>query len=221
MKKKEKKHSSLPSPAITHFPTPLVKKKSPLSDEEKIEIIADKFKDIMEVLGLDLTNDSLAKSPYRVAKMYVKEIFSGLNEANFPTMSFFENEFCLREQSNRVFTKVAFMSFCEHHFVPMTGFVYVAYLPKKKIIGISKIYRIVQFFSKRPQLQERLTAQIADCLAILLQVEDVAVSITAHHHCLMVEGIQEEKNQTITNVLRGEFYHSGALKQEFFASIRN
>lgn len=213
-KKNKKTHIS---PAETHFPTP----KCPVSysQEEKIEIIADHFKEIMITLGLDLSNDSLVKTPFRVAKMFVQEVFSGLDENNFPDISFFEDKLQHESQTSMISTKVGFTSFCEHHFVPMSGFAYVAYIPHQKIIGISKIPRIVRYFARRPQLQERLTAQIADCLAILLETEDVAVSITARHECVMARGIQDEESHTITNVLRGEFYLNDASKREFFEAI--
>lgn len=218
MTKKTKKSPPV-SPAVTHFPTPKLNRKPQLSNDEKIEIIADRFKDIMETLGLDLTDDSLAKTPYRVAKMYVQEVFSGLDEENFPAISFFENNFHHDPQSNMVFTKVSFTSFCEHHFVPMSGFAYVAYLPHRKIIGISKVLRIVRYFACRPQLQERLTAQIADSLALLLESENVAVSLTARHQCVMARGIQDEHSHTITNVLRGHFHTNEEIKRGFFEAI--
>ena len=140
MTKTNKEHLTFNiSPAVTHFPTPKVDKQSDLSDEEKIEIIASHFKEIMETLGLDLTNESLAKTPYRVAKMYVQEVFSGLDEDHFPAISFFEETFQHTSQTSMIFTKVSFTSFCEHHFVPMSGFAHVAYLPRTKIIGISKL----------------------------------------------------------------------------------
>lgn len=213
-KKKTKAH-----PAITNFPSPILDHSKQLSDEEKIEIIADKFKDILDVLGLDTLNESIARTPYRVAKMYVQEVFSGLDYKNFPPMSFFDEDFDKDHQANMVFVKVGFTSFCEHHFVPMNGVAYVAYLPAKKLIGLSKIPRIVRFFARRPQLQERLTAQIADCLSILLDIENVAVSIAAYHYCVLARGIEDEKSHTITNVLRGEFNHNENLRKEFFEAI--
>lgn len=206
------------SPAVTHFPTPKLKK-SDLTNKEKIEIISAHFKKILETLGLDLTNESLSKTPNRVAKMFVEEAFSGLDEDNFPSISFFEDDVHYEHQSRMVFLKVSFTSFCEHHFVPMTGYAYVAYIPKGKLIGLSKIPRLVRYFAQRPQLQERLTAQIADSMAILLEIEDVAVSITARHHCVMARGIENEKSHTITNVLRGEFHSNKETKKSFFEAL--
>ncbi len=213
------KKAHIPSPAITHFPSPILKEKFLQSDEEKIRLIADRFREIMEILGLDMTDDSITKTPERVAKMYVQEVFSGLNEANFPDISFFKDEIHHEHKSHMVFIKVGFTSFCEHHFVPMTGFAYVAYLPANKLIGISKIPRLVRFFACRPQLQERLTAQIADSLAILLQTNDIAVSIHARHYCVMVRGIQDENSRMLTNVLRGQFDSDEKLRREFFEGI--
>lgn len=219
-KPKTKPESELPiSPAVTRFPSPLVKERYTLSDEEKITQIAEHFQGIMEILGLDVNNQSLKDTPYRIAKMYVKEIFSGLDEANFPDISFFQEDFQHEHKGNIVFLKVSFTSFCEHHFVPMVGFAYIAYIPKTRVIGLSKIHRIVRFFARRPQIQERLTAQIADSLALLLDTEEVAVSINARHYCVIARGIQDEHNHTVTNVLRGQFGTKDILRREFFESI--
>jgi GTP cyclohydrolase I len=218
MTKKIKKNQA-PSPAVTNFPSPILKVKPALSEEEKIQKIAHHFEEIMKVLGLDLTNDSLQKTPDRVAKMYVQEVFSGLDESNFPDISFFKDEFHHEHKAHMIFVKAGFTSFCEHHFIPMTGFAYVAYLPRDKIIGISKIPRLVRFFARRPQLQERLTAQIADSLALLLQTDDVAVSVNARHYCVMARGIQDENSHTVTNVLRGNFNTQEDLRREFFEAI--
>lgn len=205
--------------AITNFPSPILPKVSCLSDEEKIAKIEEHFRGIMEALGLDINDDSLARTPYRVAKMYVKEIFSGLDPKAFPEISFFKDEFHHEHHSNMVFVKVGFTSFCEHHFVPMNGIAYVAYLPEDQLIGLSKIPRIVRYFSRRPQVQERLTAQIADSLSILLETDNVAVSITAHHYCVIARGIEDENSHTITNVLRGEFNTNPNLRSEFFEGV--
>lgn len=205
--------------AVTNFPSPTVRPHPDLSNEQKIEYIAKRFREIMEVLGLDLTNDSLANTPQRVAKMYVNEIFSGLDEKNFPEISFFENASQPNQRSSIVFTKVNFNSFCEHHFVPMNGTAFVAYLPNDKLIGLSKIPRLVRYFARRPQLQERLTAQIADSLAILLETENVAVSIVAQHFCIIARGIEDAESRTITNVLRGDFDSNVDMRHEFFEAI--
>lgn len=220
MKKKDSASvQSTPSPAVTHFPSPLRPSQSPLTKEQKIELIANRFKEILEILGLDIEDESLVQTPQRIAKMYVEEIFSGLDENNFPSISFFKDVIHHEHKANMVFVKVGFTSFCEHHFVPLTGFAYVAYLPGSQLIGLSKIPRIVRYFARRPQLQERLTAQIADSLAILLQTEDVAVSITAQHTCVTVRGVQDECSHMITNVLRGQFNSDPNIRREFFEGI--
>lgn len=218
-KSSQSKVKNSTNPAITNFPSPIIPLKTPLSDQEKIDIIASRFKDILEVLGLDLNNDSIAKTPYRIARMYVNEVFSGLDLETFPEISFFKDELHHEHKPNMVFVKVGFTSFCEHHLVPMSGIAYVAYLPGKHLIGLSKIPRIVRFFAKRPQLQERLTAQIGDSLAVLLNTDNVAVSIVAHHYCVIARGIEDENSHTITNVLRGEFHANESLKREFFEGI--
>lgn len=205
--------------AITRFPSPLALNPPQLSDEEKIAYIAERFRDIMEVLGLDLSDESLTRTPYRVAKMYVNEIFSGLDLKQFPTVSFIEDEYAYNSQPSMVFVKVNFNSFCEHHFVPMNGTAYVAYLPNRKLIGLSKIPRIVKFFACRPQVQERLTAQIADSLAMLLDTEHVAVSLTAQHFCVIARGIEDTESHTTTNMLRGDFNTNDNIRREFFEAI--
>lgn len=204
---------------VTAYPTSLKNVGPELSKEEKIETIAVHFKAIMETLGLDTTDVSLARTPYRVAKMYVNEIFSGLDGTTFPAISFIEDEFQHDSHSNIVFLKVNFNSFCEHHFVPMNGIAYIAYLPNGKLIGLSKIPRLVRFFSKRPQVQERLTAQIADSLVTLLGTENVAVSLSAQHFCVMARGVENENSRAITNVLRGGFDSDVDLRREFFEAI--
>jgi GTP cyclohydrolase IA len=217
--KKPKAQSKHPLPAITHFPSPIVTERSTLSREEKIEYIAVRFKEIMEMLDLDLSDASLAKTPYRVAKMYVNEVFSGLDYNNFPTISHIDNDFKYETHNHIVFMRVNFNSFCEHHFVPMVGTAYVAYVPHEKVIGLSKIPRIVRYFSRRPQVQERLSAQIADCLVTVLESEDVAVSIAAEHYCILARGIEDEESHAITNVLRGKFESDIELRKEFFEAI--
>lgn len=227
MKKKAPKNkpkASLPLYVRTHYPSPIIDNPPTMSDEEKIELIADKFKDIMEVLGLDLSDDSLKRTPYRIARMYIKEIFSGLDHNNFPEVSFFENKFQPSQgqgdSANIILVKVNFTSFCEHHFVPMSGFAYIAYVPHKKLIGLSKIPRIVRFFAKRPQVQERLAAQIADSLVLLLETENVAISIIAEHYCVISRGIENEHSNTVTNILRGNFQSNESLRREFFESMK-
>lgn len=221
-KKTSGQKSSLPMYVKTHYPSPILDNPVQMSDEKKIEFIAKRYKEIMEVLGLDLSDDSLQKTPQRIAKMYVKEIFSGLDQSNFPEISFFENKFRKKkgESDDMILVKVNFTSFCEHHFVPMRGYAYVAYLPNKKLIGLSKIPRIVRFFAKRPQVQERMAAQIVDSLSLLLETENVAISIVAEHYCVIARGIENEHSNTVTNILRGKFQTQDILRREFFESIK-
>lgn len=204
--------------AITRYPSSIVS--SPLSQEEKIDLIADRFRDIMQALGLDLTDESLAKTPLRVAKMYVNEVFSGLDVNNFPEIRLIEEE-CTSEvgHHNFILTKCGFTSFCEHHFVPMWGQAFVAYIPQGKLLGLSKIHRIVRFFAQRPQLQERLTSQIADSLAILLESEDVAVTIQAQHFCVMARGVRDENGITTTSYFSGKFKTDASMREEFFRGV--
>lgn len=204
--------------ATTHFPTPMSHFSPSMTDDEKIKYIEEKFRDIMWALGLDLSNDSLVRTPERVATMFVKEIFSGLKPENFPAISVFRDSVQYRH-SNLVAVKTYFHSFCEHHFIPMDGEAYVAYVPNGKWIGLSKIPRIVRYFARRPQVQERLNAQIADSLAILLETENVAVSLVLEHTCVAARGIGDTQSHTITNVLRGEFETNEMLRREFFEAI--
>ncbi len=196
-----------------------------LSDEAKIEQIALHFGAIMELLGLDTSEHSLQATPQRVAKMYVKDIFAGLNEDNFPKIELFVNDASAESfkvsQQQTLFSKVNFISFCEHHFVPMIGCAYVAYVPHKKLIGLSKIPQIVRYFAARPQLQERLTGEIANCFSSLLETEHVAVSLKANHCCVMVQDMHAGQHQTITNVLCGDFHHNSNLRQEFLTLINS
>lgn len=192
-------------------PTPYIE--SSLSDDQKIEKISGHFKAIMETLGLDLTNDSLEKSPHRVAKMYVKEIFGGLKVENFPRISVIENE--MQYDQMIVVKDVSVISFCEHHFVTIQGKANIAYIPRKRVIGLSKINRIAKYFSQRPQVQERLTKQIADCLSYVLDTPHVAVMIDAKHYCVISRGVEDVNSTTLTCDLRGEFREDEKTRQEF------
>ena len=175
-----------------------------LSDEQKMAIIEEKFRDIMEVMGLDLTDDSLNGTPRRVAKMYVKEIFYGLNPENKPKISVFENKFKYGEML--VEKNINLNSTCEHHFLPIVGKAHVAYVSNGEVIGLSKINRIVDYFARRPQVQERLTVQIASELRKVLKTEDVAVLIDARHMCVSSRGIQDEGSSTVTAEYSGGGY---------------
>lgn len=196
----------------TSADTPLRADAFALSDREKMQRIEGHFRAIMETLGLDLTDDSLKGTPKRVAKMYVQEIFSGLNPANSPEIALFENKY--RYQEMLVEKDITFFSNCEHHFVPIMGKVHVAYISNGFVIGLSKINRIVQYFAKRPQVQERLTVQIANELRRVLQTEDVAVIVDAVHLCVSSRGIQDVNSATVTAHYSGKFKEE-ATRREF------
>ncbi|MBC8004004.1 MAG: GTP cyclohydrolase I FolE [Verrucomicrobia bacterium] len=196
----------------TSLETPLREDAFVLSDEQKIVIIESKFREIMDVLGLDLKDDSLNGTPHRVAKMYVKEIFSGLNPSNMPKISVFENKFKYGEML--VEKNINLNSTCEHHFLPIVGKAHVAYISSGEVVGLSKINRIVDYYARRPQVQERLTVQIANELKRILKTEDVAIVIDAKHMCVSSRGIQDESSSTITAEYGGVFKNPNR-KDEF------
>ena len=196
----------------TSLETPMREDAFLLSDEQKMLLIENKFHDIMNILGLDLTDDSLSGTPHRVAKMFVKEIFSGLNPENKPKISVFENKFRYCEML--VEKNINLNSTCEHHFLPIVGKAHIAYVSSGEVIGLSKINRVVDYFSRRPQVQERLTVQIANELKRILKTEDVAVVIDARHLCVSSRGIQDEGSSTITSEYGGVFKDQ-RRKEEF------
>jgi len=196
----------------TSIETPLRDDAFDIADDEKIQIIASHFREIMNTLGLDLKDDSLNGTPLRVAKMYVKEIFSGLDPKNKPGISLFENKFNYNQML--VEKDITFHSNCEHHFVPFSGKAHVAYISTGKVIGLSKINRIVQYYAQRPQVQERLTVQIANELKTVLQTDDVAVVIDASHLCVSSRGIKDNNSRTVTADYSGIFLES-RKKDEF------
>lgn len=196
----------------TSFETPLREDAFAMDDDLKMELIEKKFREIMHVLGLDLTDDSLKGTPRRVAKMYVQEIFSGLDPKNKPKVALFENKYKYNEML--VEKDITFYSNCEHHFVPIIGKAHVAYISNGKVIGLSKINRVVQYFAKRPQVQERLTVQIANELKEMLQTEDVAIVIDAKHLCVSSRGVNDVNSSTITAHYSGKFQEENT-KAEF------
>ena len=187
----------------TSLKTPMKLGAFSISDDEKKEKIAFLFREIMDVMGLDLTDDSLKGTPERVAKMYIEEIFSGLNPNNKPKIALFDNKY----QYNQMLVEknITFYSNCEHHFVPIIGKAHVAYISSGKVIGLSKLNRIVQYYAKRPQVQERLTNQIAEDLKDILQTENIAVIIDAKHLCVSSRGIKDDTSATVTSYYGGEF----------------
>lgn len=187
-------------------------------DELKIELIAKHFKEIMHILGLDLNDDSLKGTPERVAKMYVNEIFRGLNPDNRPETRLFENKFKFNELL--VEKDISFYSNCEHHFVPFFGKAHVAYIPSGKVVGLSKINRIVQYYASRPQVQERLTVQIANDLKEALGTESVAIIIEAKHLCVASRGVKDDSSTTTTSHYSGKF-NDDHLRNEFLTLVGN
>ena len=202
----------------TSFETPLREDAFALDDDLKIELIGKHFREIMNILGLDLTDDSLSGTPHRVAKMFVKETFGGLNPANKPKATLFDNKY----QYNQMLVEkdITLHSTCEHHFVPIIGKAHVAYISSGKVIGLSKLNRIVQYFAKRPQVQERLTVQIANELKEVLQTEDVAVVIDAKHLCVATRGVNDTASSTVTVHYSGKFTED-AIRDEFLKHITN
>ncbi len=188
---------------FTGLETPMKANAFDMSNEEKKERISILFSEIMDVLGLDLNDDSLKGTPDRVAKMYVEEIFSGLDPKNKPKVALFDNKY----QYNQMLVEkdITFYSNCEHHFVPIIGKAHVAYISSGKVIGLSKLNRIVQYYAKRPQVQERLTNQIANELKRVLQTEDVAVIIDAKHLCVSSRGVKDDTSATVTTYYGGKF----------------
>jgi GTP cyclohydrolase I len=200
----------------TSADTPLRADAFDMDDKTKMLKIEEHFREIMNVLGLDLTDDSLRGTPKRVAKMYVQEIFSGINPKNKPEIALFENKYKYKEML--VEKDITFYSNCEHHFVPIYGKAHVAYISNGQVIGLSKINRVVQYFARRPQVQERLTIQIAEELKRVLNTEDVAVVIDAVHLCVSSRGVQDNDSKTVTSHFGGKF-NDEASRREFFTYI--
>lgn len=186
---------------------------SPYSRTEKIDIIERKFHDIMQTLGLDLSDDSLIETPKRVAKMYVGEIFWGLDYEAFPKCTTVDNK--MKYDEMVVERNVSVQSNCEHHFVVIDGLATVAYIPKQKVLGLSKINRIVEYFSKRPQIQERLTEQVYHALQYILETDNIAVVIDAVHYCVRSRGVEDSGSSTVTSKLGGVFKTEPAVRAEF------
>ena len=199
----------------TSAATPLREDAFEMNDELKIQLIQKHFKDIMHIMGLDLSDDSLKETPHRVAKMFVKEIFSGLNPANKPEATLFQNKYQYDEML--IEKNITLCSYCEHHFVPIVGKVHVAYISNGNVIGLSKINRLVQYYAKRPQVQERLTNQIAEGLKEVLQTNDVAIVIDAVHLCVTSRGINDTNSSTVTTYYSGKF--NGETKKAEFLSL--
>jgi GTP cyclohydrolase I len=191
--------------------TPMIE--NGLTRDEKYSRIRESMKNIVETLGLDLQDDSLTETPHRIAKMYVDELFGGLDYSNFPKISVIDNKMGVEEMVK--VDNISVISTCEHHFVTIDGASRVAYIPTNKIIGLSKINRIVRFFAQRPQVQERLTQQILVALQTLLETDDVAVTIDATHYCVKSRGVMDSNSSTQTTALGGQFKEDKSMRAEF------
>ncbi|WP_421870142.1 GTP cyclohydrolase I FolE [Motiliproteus sp.] len=196
-----------------HLETPLVE--TPYTSEQKYERIRGLLTEVVATLGLDLDDDSLCETPHRIAKMYVHEIFSGLDYDNFPRIAVIENKMGVDEMVK--VKGIDLTSTCEHHFITIDGSARVAYIPAQKIIGLSKINRIVRFFAKRPQVQERLTQQVLVALQTLLETDNVAVSIEATHYCVKARGVKDVNSSTSTTALGGIFKTNHHTRAEFLS----
>jgi GTP cyclohydrolase I len=181
-----------------------------VDDELKVKLITEKFKDIIQILGLDLSDDSIKDTPKRVALMYVNEIFRGLNPKHKPKVTIFKNTY--KYYSPVIELDIPFTSFCEHHFVPIQGKANISYIPKDYVLGLSKIHRLVDFYARRPQVQERLTMQIFDELSITLQTNDVGVALKASHSCISCRGVGDMGSSTLTSAFKGQFRDDSNLK---------
>ena len=195
--------------------TPMVENR--LSHDEKLNKILNNTKEILETLGLDLKDDSLCETPKRIAKMYLNEVYWGLDYHNFPKITTITNK--MNYETMLIERGISVKSNCEHHFLPFLGEAYVAYIPNNTIIGLSKINRIVEFFSRRPQVQERLTEQIFHALCYILGTNNVAVCVRAFHTCVRVRGVEDTNSDTITSRLGGLFLEGTALRNEFYQSV--
>lgn len=188
-----------------------------LSRDQKYQKISALMKDVVQTLGLDLADDSLAETPHRIAKMYVDEIFSGLDYRNFPKVTQIDNKMQVKEMIK--VRDISVSSTCEHHFITIDGTATVAYIPENKVIGLSKINRIVRFFAQRPQVQERLTEQVLVALQTLLETDNVAVSIEAVHYCVKARGVMDTNSKTQTTALGGSFREDARTRSEFFSRL--
>jgi len=209
-KQKDKKH------LFSEITTPVRTDANQMPDEEKMKRIEEKMKDVLDILGLDLNDDSLSGTPRRVAKMYVMEIFKGLNPDNMPKLSSFENKYKYGEML--VEKDISVFSTCEHHFLPIIGKAHVAYISNGRVLGLSKINRIVDYFARRPQVQERLTVQIVKAMQEALGTEDVACIVDAKHMCLVSRGIKDITSSTLTAEYAGKF-KDPEVRKEFLRYI--
>ncbi len=198
--------------------TPMVEIEEAVQLDDRRARIREKFEQILTLLGMDLRDDSMKDTPDRLMKMYMNEIFWGMNYENFPKITSVQNKMQYNEMV--IETNIRVNSFCEHHLVPISGVAHVAYIPDKKVIGLSKMNRIVEFFCRRPQIQERLTEQIYLAMATILETRSVAVTIHASHYCVISRGVEDPNSKTITSKLGGGFDNL-VTRQEFLNLVRN
>jgi GTP cyclohydrolase I len=198
--------------------TPIIDDMLAVENKKKIDILEEAFTVIWKTLGMDLSDDSLAETPNRMAKMYVNEIYFGLKEENFPKCTTVENKMHYDEMV--VERNIIVMSNCEHHGVTIDGLATVAYIPNTKVLGLSKINRIVEYFAKRPQIQERLTEQVFHALSYILETDNVAVMIDARHYCVAARGVEDTGSSTVTCKLGGGFKTDPAARAEFLSIAR-
>lgn len=216
MKEKISRKRSTCDHSCDHTQAPYPYLGNDLSSEEKVQIITHHFEEILKTLGMNLEDDSLKTTPQRVAKMYVHELFSGLCKKSFPRITTQENKFAYHTPLTQ--SRISIHSVCEHHLIPILGHCHIAYIPNSHVIGLSKLNRIAQHYARRPQVQERLTKQIAEAISTILETPDVAVVIDALHLCVRMRGIQDQDALTRTVELSGKFLES-PLRQEFLDSL--
>lgn len=202
---------------MTSVETPMLDNAFEKSDDEKVAIIQEYFSGIMETLGLDLKDDSLKGTPYRVAKMYVKEIFAGLNPQNKPVVSVFDNKYHYNKML--IEKNISFSSACEHHFLPIVGKAHIGYISSGKVIGLSKMNRIVEYFGKRPQVQERMTLQIYNELKTALDTDSVIVVVDAEHLCVSTRGVKDITSSTVT-IEYGGLFNEQSQREEFLKLLQ-
>lgn len=224
MKKKEAKKclglskEMVMLPLPEHLESPLLPESFVVPESEKVEKISYHFKEIMKILGLNVEDPSIKDTPKRVAEMYIYELFKGLDLTNKPEVRLFPNPYEYQEPV--IQRNISVKSICEHHFIPFIGVAHVGYMPKEHVIGLSKLSRIVDFYSRRPQVQERLTEQIAFELKRILNTEDVFVIIEAEHFCVKIRGIQDQESITVTSHFSGIFQNP-EMKSQIWQSIKN
>ncbi len=198
----------------TPIKNPLHKDAFAFDDEVKIQLIRQKFEEIIHIIGLDLKDDSIKETPHRIAKMYINEVFSGLNPKNRPEITLFKNTY--KYNSPLLELNIPFTSFCEHHFVPIVGVANIAYIPNEYVISLSKLHRLTNYYAKRPQVQERLTKQIHQDLINLLTTENIGVVLKATHSCISCRGVEDAGSSTISSAISGKIKDDVVVNSKLF-----